>query len=132
MIPETPLTLNIKQHPDPAKSPGIIRVGPSLILLALPELCKVFGMAEANMRHLCRTYGVPVLTLPGGLDTGYINLYALESALFHATGLSQWSGDTALERTHQELAGVTYGAFSQEMIRKRLKGMVSSLTKAAK
>lgn len=104
------------------KGSNRITCGASVKLWSLEGLAEDFGLAVPDIRALVEALGLPLLHLPGS-DKRYVNLFALECALFEMTlpDTLKGSKDNSLVRLHQELAGVMYMAATKEAVRERVK-----------
>lgn len=109
--------------------PDRINIGASVRQVSLDAVATTFGMTGAEAETLCRALKVPLVAFPGS-PKRYINLYAIETALFEIGMPPQIRNDPALLRVHQELAGAMYGATTRAILMRRIRGLANQLKKS--
>lgn len=87
---------------------------------------EAFGFSVDEMLD---SLSVPRIELPGASEY-YVSLYALEMTLFDLGLPTAFTGDRPLaKRVHHELAAVTYGTLSKEVLKARVRELANVLAK---
>ena len=108
--------------------PDRIKVGAGLILVSLTGIAQDWGIPTEGILKLLSTFKIPLLTLPGG-DKQFINLWALECALFEASLPEACRGSREVVRAIHEAAAIVYATASKEVVRERVRALAKDLKK---
>jgi len=109
------------------EQPHRIKIGAGLILVSVDGLAMDWGISEAGVESLMKMFKIPAIKLPEG-PKRYINLWALETALFEASLPKGCYGSQKAVQAIHTSAAVVYATATKEAIRERLKMLQRSLS----
>lgn len=109
--------------------PHRIKVGSGVILVSLDGLAADWGIEEKHILRMLHQFGgIPLITpMEGGKQ--YVNLWALECALFEAGLPEATKGSQDAVRAIHASAGIVYGTLTKEAIRQRLSHLQQALAR---